>query len=173
MNPSRYYIAQVNIARMRAPLDDPRLAEFVSLLDEINSLADLSPSFVWRLQTEAGNATYLRPYEDDRILFNLSVWQSIEPLKDFVYTGGHGSVMRRRREWFEKFDGLYLALWWIKAGHIPTVVEAKHRLDYLREHGESAYAFTFRRTFLPAEETIEPKTIAPLNSDAARAARFT
>jgi hypothetical protein len=152
---SPYHLAQVNIALMRAPLDDPIMVEFVSLLDEINALADRSPGFVWRLQTEAGNATYLRPYDDDRILFNLSVWLSIEQLKEYVYKSAHGAVMRRRREWFEKFDGMYMALWWIKAGHIPTVEEAKQRLDHLRENGESVQAFTFKNIFPPTEEIIK------------------
>jgi hypothetical protein len=152
---SPFHLAQVNIALMRGALDDPIMAEFVSLLDEINALADRSPGFVWRLQTEAGNATYLRPYDDDRILFNLSVWQSIEQLKEYVYRSAHGAVMRRRREWFEKFDGMYMALWWIKAGHIPTVEEAKQRLDYLRENGESMQAFTFKNIFPPTEEIIK------------------
>src|SRR5689334_21688715 len=111
MMTSSFHIAQVNIARMRMPLDDPYMAEFVSLLDEINALADHSPGFVWRLQTEAGNATYLRPYEDDRILFNLSVWLSVEQLKEYVYKSAHSGVMRRKKEWFEKVDGMYMALW--------------------------------------------------------------
>ena len=152
---SSYHLAQVNIALMRAPLDDPSMAEFVAFLDEINALADRSSGFVWRLQTEAGNATYLRPYDDDRILFNLSVWQSIEQLKEYVYKSAHGAVMRRRREWFEKFDGVYMALWWIKAGRIPTIEEAKQRLDYLRERGESVQAFTFKNIFPPTEEIIK------------------
>ena len=146
-----YHIAQVNIARMIAPLEDPAMAEFVALLDEINALADRSPGFVWRLQTEQGNATYLRPYDDDRILFNLSVWETIEELKAYVFKSAHGEVMARRRQWFERFEGRYVALWWVRAGHIPSVEEAKQRLEYLREHGESAYAFTFKRPFPPFE----------------------
>jgi len=163
MTSPNYHIAQVNIARMLAPLDDPIMAEFVALLAEINALADNSPGFVWRLQTEQGNATYLRPYDDDRILFNLSVWESVEQLKAYVYKSAHSHVMRRRRQWFEKFEGMYLALWWVKAGHIPTVAEAKLRLDYLREHGESEHAFTFKRPLPPTEDTPERFIIAPSN----------
>jgi Domain of unknown function (DUF3291) len=144
-----YKIAQVNIARMRAPLDDPVMAGFVARLAEINALADTSPGFVWRLQTEEGDATYLRPYNDDRILFNLSVWKSVEQLKDYVYRSAHGEVMRERRRWFERFDKMYMALWWVKAGHIPTVAEAKERLAYLQQHGETAFAFTFKQIFPP------------------------
>src|SRR5215813_12554389 len=126
---TNYHLAQVNIARMLAPLEDPLMADFVALSDEINALADRSPGFVWRLQTESGNATYIRPYEDDRILVNLSVWETVEHLKEYVYRSAHAGVMRRRRQWFEKFDGAYTALWWVEAGHIPKVVEAKERLD--------------------------------------------
>lgn len=151
MSTTKYHLAQVNIARMLAPLDDPLMAEFVARLDEINALADRSPGFVWRLQTEEGNATDLRPYEDERILVNMSVWESLEHLKAYVYKSGHAQVMRQRRQWFEKFEGMYLALWWVKAGHIPTVEEAKHRLEYLSEHGESQHVFTFRKPFPPPD----------------------
>lgn len=160
-----YHLAQVNIARMRAPLDDPLMADFVARLDEINALADRSPGFIWRLQSEGGEApaTYLRPYDDDRILFNLSVWESIEQLKGYVYTTAHGEVMRKRREWFDKFEGMYQALWWVKAGHIPAVAEAKQRLEYLEAHGESAHAFTFKRSFPPTESELEEFIVPPLN----------
>ena len=161
MTSPSYHIAQVNIARMRAPLDDAIMAGFVALLDEINALADHSPGFVWRLQTESGNATYLRPYDDDRILFNLSVWQSLEQLKGFVYHSAHAAVMRKRHEWFEKFDGMFMALWWVEAGQIPTVEEAKQRLEYLCENGASAYAFTFKHSFPLTDETGEQLPFAP------------
>lgn len=141
------HLAQINIARARAPLDDPLLAEFVAALDEINALADGSPGFVWRLQTADGDATALRPYDDGRIIVNLSVWESFESLKAFVYRGAHADVMRRRGEWFEKFDGFYLALWWIDAGHIPTVEEAKERLEELNREGASERAFPFQQAF--------------------------
>lgn len=155
----KYHLAQVNIGRIIAPLDDPLLAGFVARLDEINALADRSPGFVWRLQTEAGNATDLRPYEDERILVNMSVWESFEHLKDYVYRSAHAQVMRQRRQWFEKFEGLYLALWWVKAGHLPTVPEAKQRLEYLAEHGESAYAFTFSQPFPPPHVSPDNFTV--------------
>ncbi len=138
------------------------MADFVARLDEINALADRSPGFVWRLQTDVGNATYLRPYDDDRILFNLSVWQSVEQLKEYVYKSAHAAVMRNRHEWFEKFDGMYMALWWIRAGHIPSVGEARQRLDHLRVNGESVHAFTFRRPFPPTEKAVEQQVIGLL-----------
>lgn len=138
------HIAQVNIARMKAPLDSPVMAGFVNRLEEINALADGSPGFVWRLQTPEGNATYLRPYDDERIIFNMSVWETIDALKTYVYRTSHAELLRDRRSWFEHFDGVYAALWWAPAGHIPTIEEAKERLAHLEEHGPTEYAFTFR-----------------------------
>ncbi|MBE7552094.1 MAG: DUF3291 domain-containing protein [Anaerolineales bacterium] len=155
MASTQYHLAQVNIGRIVAPLDDPLLAGFVARLDEINALADHSPGFVWRLQTEAGNATDLRPYEDERILVNMSVWESLEHLKTYVYKSAHVQVMRQRRQWFEKFEGMYMALWWVKAGHLPTVQEAKQRLEYLAEHGESPYVFTFSKPFPPPHGSLD------------------
>jgi hypothetical protein len=147
-----YHVAQVNIARMKAPLDSPAMAGFVARLDEINVLADGSPGFVWRLQTSAGNATYLRPYDDDRILFNLSVWETIDALKIYVYRTAHTELLRQRQTWFEKFAGAYLALWWVPAGHIPGIDEAKKRLTHLENHGPTQYAFTLQAVFQPDEE---------------------
>jgi len=152
---TNYHIAQVNIARMKAPLDDPVMAGFVARLDAINALADNSPGFVWRLQTEAGNATYLRPYDDDRILFNFSIWESIEALRTYVYKTAHAEVLRQRREWFENFSGAYVALWWVPRGYVPGVDEAKKRLAHLEAHGPSQFAFTFKTTFPPDENYID------------------
>ena len=149
--PQRFHLAQVNIARLRAPLDDPLLAGFVARLDDVNALADAAPGFVWRLQTDAGNATVLRPYDDDRILYNLSVWQNPECLREFVYRGAHVEVMRQRKSWFERYDGPYYALWWVPAGHVPSVDEAKDRLEHLRAHGESAQAFSFAKPYPPPD----------------------
>jgi hypothetical protein len=149
------HLAQVNIARMKAPLEDPLMAGFVGRLDEINALADRSAGFVWRLQTGEGNATYLRPYEDDRILFNMSVWQGLEELKAYVYRSLHVEVMRNRKEWFERFDAPYSALWWVPAGHVPSVDEAKKRLLHLTVHGPTAFAFTFQAPFPPDPAVLE------------------
>lgn len=151
------HIAQVNIGRMKAALEDPVMAGFVARLDEINGLADRSPGFVWRLQTSAGNATYLRPYDDDRILFNMSVWESVEHLKRYVYTSVHVEVLKQRHAWFEKFSGAYTALWWIPKGHVPSVDEAKKRLAHLDAHGPTAFAFTFKTPF-PADEEFARST---------------
>ena len=146
---NQLYIAQVNIARMKAPLESPVMAGFVARLDEINALADQSPGFVWRLQTAEGNATYLRPYDDDRILFNLSVWKCIEHLREYVYRSAHAEVLRNRNEWFSKFDASYLALWWVPVGHRPSVDEAKKRLAHLVDNGPTSFAFTFKVPFPP------------------------
>ena len=142
-----HHLAQVNIATLRAPLDGPELAGFVAQLEPINALADRSPGFVWRLQTEDGDATAIRPYEDDRVMVNLSVWTSFEALRTFVYATRHLEVMRHRRQWFSRMADSYLALWWVPAGAIPTVAEAKERLELLARQGPTAGAFTFRVPF--------------------------
>jgi heme-degrading monooxygenase HmoA len=152
---STLHLAQVNIARMRGALESEVMAGFVARLDEINALADRSPGFVWRLQTGEGNATYLRPYDDDRILFNLSVWESLEHLRDYVYRSAHVEVLRNRQEWFSKFEGAFLALWWVPAGHRPSIDEAKKRLAHLDEHGPTPFAFTFRMTFAPDPVAVQ------------------
>ena len=150
---STYHIAQVNIGRVRAPLDDAIMAGFVNRLDDLNALADRSPGFVWRLQTSAGNATYFRPYEnDDRILLNMSVWDSIEALRHYVYKTAHAELLRHRQEWFERFAGSYVALWWVPVGHRPGIDEAKKRIAHLDEHGPTEFAFTFKTIFKPDEE---------------------
>jgi len=149
------HLAQVNIGRIRGPLDGPVMAGLVNRLDEVNSLAERSPGFVWRLQTPAGNATYLRPYDDDRILVNMSVWESVEQLTAYVYGGAHREVLQQRREWFEKFESVFLALWWIPAGHRPSVDEAKKRIAHLAEKGATPYAFSFREPFPPDQALIE------------------
>jgi hypothetical protein len=149
---SQYHIAQVNIGRIRAELSDPIMSGFVERLDEINALADASPGFVWRLQTGEGNATYLRPFQDERTLLNMSVWESVETLRHFVYRTVHVELVRQRYAWFEKFLGAYAALWWVPAGHIPGIDEAKRRIAHLDGNGPSQFAFTFSWIFPPDEE---------------------
>jgi len=143
-------LAQVNIARAKGPLDGPVMAGFVARLDEINALAERSPGFVWRLQDGDGNATAIRAYEDESILVNLSVWESVEALKAYAYHSTHIELLRDRQLWFEKFEGAYLALWWVPAGHRPSVDEAKQRLAHLEANGPTPFAFTFRELF-PSE----------------------
>lgn len=150
-----YHLAQLNIARAVAPMDDPRLAEFVARLDEINALADSSPGFVWRLQSDSGNATDIQAYDDPKMLVNLSVWESLESLFGYVYRSGHAKVMTRRKEWFDRMEGPYVVLWWVPAGHRPSVEEAKARLDHLSLHGPTPWAFSFKRSF-PAPDGTKP-----------------
>jgi hypothetical protein len=147
MEMPEYHIAQINVARMLAPIDDPIMAEFVAQLAPVNALADQSYGFVWRLQSESGDATSIKVYDDDFIIINLTVWESIDALREFVYKGAHYGVLRDRKRWFEKFDGPYYALWWNLVGHLPSPEEGKERLDYLRQHGDSAYAFSFKNVF--------------------------
>ncbi len=144
MPPGTWHVAQVNIALLRAPLDSPTLAGFVEMLDPINALADRSPGFVWRLQTEGGDATAIRAFEDERMIVNMSVWETLETLTDFVLASRHIQVLRRRREWFEKIATVNVAVWWQPAGTIPTIDEAKRRLDLLQERGPSPEAFTLQ-----------------------------
>ena len=144
---SRFHLAQVNIGRLRAPIENPIMEGFRTQLDPINALADRAPGFVWRLQTEDGNATAIRPYQDELMAINMSVWESLEALKQFVYQSAHVGPLRDRKLWFEPIEGPIQALWWIPAGHIPTVDEAKARLVLLKERGPSPDAFTFRVPF--------------------------
>jgi len=144
---SEYHLAQINIARMLAPIDDPFMAEFVAQLAPVNALADSSPGFVWRLKSESGDATSIKVYDDTMIIVNLTVWESVEALREFVFKDAHHAVLRDRKRWFEIFDGPYYALWWVPVGHIPSPEEGKERLEYLREHGETDYAFSFKNAF--------------------------
>jgi hypothetical protein len=148
-----WHVAQVNIAVLQAPLDSPQLASFVQSLEPINALADTTPGFVWRLQTDGGDATGVRAFGDDRIIVNLTVWRTIEALADYVFASRHTEVLRRRREWFEPMREAHLALWWIPAGTLPTVEEAERRLGLLREHGPSPEAFTLSERFLAPDAT--------------------
>jgi hypothetical protein len=156
-----YVLAQVNVARLREPLDSPLLADFVADLDPVNATADGAPGFVWRLQTEDGNATSVRAFEWDAagsagMLVNMSVWESVEALAAFVYSGAHRQVLRRRRRWFERMTEAYTALWWIPRGHLPTTEEAEERVLYLRESGPTPYVFTLREHF-PPPDVADPR----------------
>jgi len=141
-----FHLAQVNIGRILAPLDSTALADFVAQLPEINALADGAPGFVWRLVDEGGaDSTGVRPDgHDDMLLINLSVWESVQALRDFAYRSDHLKVLSRRREWFERPAEHQLALWWVPAGHLPTTAEAMQRIAHIRKHGEGPDAFTFR-----------------------------
>jgi len=143
----RYHLAQINVGRTIAPLDDPRLAGFVERLDDINALADRSPGFVWRLQSEGGNATDIVVTPDPSFIVNLSVWEDIESLFAYVYKTDHTRVMALRRQWFEKPAGAFMALWWVPAGSLPGAEEGLRRIELLDRGGPSAEAFTFKQPF--------------------------
>jgi hypothetical protein len=143
-----FHLAQVNIATPREPLDSPLLSEFVAQLAPVNEAADAAAGFVWRLQTDEGDATGIAAFGDDRLIVNMSVWESLETLRAFVFSSrGHLDVLRHRREWFERLGEAHLVLWWVRAGHLPGVEEAEQRLDLLRALGPSPAAFTFREHF--------------------------
>ena len=152
-----YHVAQLNIGRLLAPLDTLQLAPFVEALEPINALADGTEGFVWRLQTEDGNATAIRAFDDDMLIVNMSVWESVEALGDFVYRSDHVAVMRRRREFFERMAEAFMVLWWVPAGHRPTVAEAKDRLARLRRDGPTPEAFTFRERFPAPDDSMPSK----------------
>jgi len=144
---SAHELAQLNIGIIKAPMDSPVMADFAANLDRINALAEATPGFVWRLQTDEGNATAIRPFENENLLLNLSVWRDVESLHKYVYGSAHVEIMRRRREWFERMDEAFLVLWWVPKGHRPGVEEAIARLDLLRARGPTSEAFTFRQAF--------------------------
>jgi hypothetical protein len=152
MAQASWYLAQLNVGRVLAPTDSPVLADFMGALDRINALAEQSPGFVWRLQGDNGNATEIIATPDPSFLVNMSVWQSIETLFEFVYRSAHTGFMARRREWFERPVEAYQVLWWIPAGHRPTTAEALMRLKHLQEHGATAHAFTFKEHYPPPAE---------------------
>src|ERR1700682_3598181 len=143
----RMHLAQLNVARLRAPMDDPIIDDFRMNLARINSLAEVSPGDVWRLQDESGHATGSKPFGDELEIINLTVWESIDALADFTYRSGHVELLRRRREFFEAPAQPILCLWWIPESTIPTVEEAIARLEHLRAHGPTPTAFTFRQRF--------------------------
>lgn len=151
-----YHVAQLNIATLVAPLGDPRVAEFEAAIERVNALGDRSPGWVWRLQTEDGDATSIRAFPDPRTIVNLTVWASIAELKAFAYRTDHGEFVRRRREWFEP-GGTTLAIWWVRAGELPTIEEARRRLEFLDRFGRSPYAFTFVSP--PAPFVLDPSPL--------------
>jgi hypothetical protein len=156
---SRYHLAQLNIALLKEPIDSPLLADFVAALEPINRLADESEGFVWRLQTEDGDATAIRAFDDDLLIVNMSVWESIDSLAGFVYKSGHTDVMRQRKRWFEHLAEAYMVLWWVPEGYEPTVEDAKERLEILRANGPTPDAFTFKQRFAsPSGEAVAEGT---------------
>ncbi len=142
-----FHLAQVNIAKAKAPLDSPVMKGFTDQLDYINNLADNSPGFVWRLQTDEGDATDISVFDDELIIINMSVWQSYEDLKRYIYSGEHLTVLKQKKAWFDKLEGSHLALWWIPAGYIPTVTEGRQALELLDTRGSTEKSFTFAKPY--------------------------
>jgi hypothetical protein len=147
---SRYELAQLNIGILQGPLDSPQIADFVANLDRINALAEQSPGFLWRLQTDEGDATALRPLGENTLV-NMSVWKDVASLRTYVYRSAHAEVMARRKEWFEQTATAYFVLWWVKQGHRPSISEAISKLEWLRTAGPTTEAFTFRHAYPPPD----------------------
>ncbi len=151
-----HQLAQINVARLIAPLDDPRIQAFVDQLEPVNRLADNSPGFVWRLQSEQGNATDLAYNDDPFILVNMSVWKSLEALKDFVYQLRHLGVFRDRQKWFEKMTLPHYCLWWVPVGHRPSVPEGRARLEQYQKYGSTPDAFWFTEWYPAPSQELAP-----------------
>ncbi len=143
----KYNLAQVNIARMLAPIDSPIMADFVANLDSINQLAENNEGFVWRLKDDNDNATSLQVFEDEFIIVNMSVWSSKKSLFDFTYSSAHVEIFKRKKEWFSSMKDMHMALWYVPENVQLTPQDAKERLKYLNANGETPYAFTFKSDF--------------------------
>jgi hypothetical protein len=154
-----WQLAQVNIGRLRAPLDSGELRAFVEALDPVNAAADSSPGFIWRMQTDEGNATAIRAFTWDAgdsagVLVNMSVWTDVEHLTAFVLGDLHRAILRRRREFFQRMSEAYVACWWVPAGHRPSTEEAEERVRHLRAHGPTPFAFTLRQHYPPPSSDL-------------------
>jgi len=154
---SHYHLAEINIARMKGvDINDPVMKEFVAALDAVNAAAERSPGFVWRLKGDANNATSLNPYNDEQVIINVSVWESLETLEAYMYKTLHADFLRRRKEWFHSFGKAHTALWWVPAGHVPTLQEAVGKLDELQKNGPGEGVFDLRNKF-PAPNLSQPE----------------
>ncbi|MCB4809089.1 DUF3291 domain-containing protein [Tamlana sp. 62-3] len=142
----QFYLAQVNIAKRLAPMDHPIMQDFVNNVDRINAIADKSNGFIWRLQDEDKDEV-AQVFQDDSVIVNISVWENLEALFKYTYKSGHVEIFKRKKEWFSKIKIDHMAFWYIPKGHIPSLKEAKHKLDYLNQNGCSPYAFTFKDKF--------------------------
>ncbi len=146
-----FHLAQINIGKILAPMDSPVMAEFAANLNNINALAESSEGFVWRLKEENNNATSIKVFEDEFLLINMSVWKDTDTLFKYVYQTAHVEYVKRRKQWFEKMTEMYMALWYVPSTHTPTPAEAVERLMYLRQHGETPHAFSFKKRFTVEE----------------------
>jgi len=148
------HLAQLNIAKAKYSLEAPEIKEFVDNLEPVNNLAELSSGFVWRLKDESGDATDIQAFSDPNIIVNMSVWESTDALKNFMFRTYHREFLRRKTEWFDNIPEDSYVLWWVPIGHIPSVEEAVKKLEYLRSNGDTPNAFTFKSNF-SADEYIE------------------
>jgi len=154
MQATKWHLAQINIGRMIGTgINDPVMKHFVERLEEVNAVAEKSKGFVWRLKDDSNNATGIKAFDDDQLIVNMSVWGSIEDLEAFVYKGSHVEVLRRRKEWFSRMK-FYMVMWYVRAGTVPTLEEAKTRLEYLEKNGSSLYAFDFKSKFAAPVENL-------------------
>ncbi|TRX34043.1 DUF3291 domain-containing protein [Flavobacterium sp. ZT3R18] len=145
---TEYQLAEINIARMKGvAINDPIMKEFVDNLDKVNEIAEQSEGFVWRLKDEDNNATNLNPYNDEQIIVNISVWDSIESLEHYMYKTFHSEFLKRRKEWFQSFGQVSTAMWWVKKGEIPDINQAMEKLDYLQKNGVSEIVFNFKQKY--------------------------
>ena len=144
-------LAQLNIALAKYPLDAPEIKEFVDNLELVNGIAESSEGFVWRLKDESGDATNIKAFDDPNMIVNMSVWDSVDSLKNFMFRTHHRDFMRRKGDWFHRLPEDTYVLWWIEEGHTPTLEEAIERLEHLREIGDTPYAFTFKTNFTASE----------------------
>jgi hypothetical protein len=152
-----YELAQVNVARLRAPLDSPVLGGFVAVVDPIGRLAEQSPGFVWRLVAGEGHGVVTRVDQDAVLVVNVSVWRSYEALHAFAYRSAHGALVRRRTEWFLPVCQPSTALWWVSAGHRPDAEDALRHLALLRRYGPSSTSFSLRQRFTPDGQPVRPR----------------
>ncbi|WP_328479723.1 DUF3291 domain-containing protein [Streptomyces sp. NBC_00377] len=158
IEPASFELAQVNISRLKFPLDSAELRDFVDSLDPVNAAAEAADGYVWRLQSEGGDATDIQVFGDSWLIINMTVWRDLDALTSFMYQGRHRELLARRREWFERVAEAMTALWWVPAGRRPTVAEAESRLLHLRANGPTPYAFGLRTSFPP--QGAEPVTFA-------------
>ncbi|MEM8860402.1 MAG: DUF3291 domain-containing protein [Chloroflexota bacterium] len=142
-----YQLAQINVGRIKGLPDSEIMKEFMDALDAVNAIADSSPGFIWRLQSDQGNAMDIQAFSDPYIAINMSIWENAETLFEYTYKSPHTEYLRRRKEWFEPYGTNHACLWWVKAEHKPSATEGVARLEYLNEHGPTPYSFTFRKRF--------------------------
>ena len=149
---NNFHLAQVNIAKRLAPIDDPIMQDFVNNLDKINAIADKSNGFIWRLQDEDKDEA-VQVFQDDTLLINMSVWENLESLFNYTYKSVHVEVFKRKKEWFSKIKMMHMAFWYVPKGYEPTFQDAKNRLDYINKHGDTPFAFTFKNKFSVKDAT--------------------